>query len=63
MVYDSVNNIYGTAIPLYDTIIKRSIKLAECPAAGRSIYRYAPSGDAAKAYMAFTKEVIQKWEN
>lgn len=63
MVYDSVNNIYGTAIPVYDTIIKRSIKLAECPAAGKSIYRYDPSGDAAKAYMAFTKEVIHKWEN
>ncbi len=42
------------------TKIPRSIKLAEAPSSGRSIFDYAASSTGAKAYEELTKEVL-KW--
>ncbi len=42
------------------TRIPRSIKLAEAPSSGQSIFDYAQSSNGAKAYEELTKEVM-KW--
>jgi chromosome partitioning protein len=49
--YSGKLNIFGSNIPL-------SVKASEISAAGRSIYAHDPSGKAAKAYEALTKEVL-----
>jgi chromosome partitioning protein len=43
---------------VFDTIIPRSIKLAEAPSFGQPISLYAPDSTGAKAYQALASEVI-----
>ena len=44
----------------YRTYIPRNIKLSEAPSVGKSIYDYAINSEGAKAYVALTKEVIDR---
>jgi chromosome partitioning protein len=53
----------GTSLPwadarVFDTRIRRNIKLAECPSFGKSIFRYAPSCAGAVDYSALANEVL-----
>ena len=41
-----------------DTIIPRSVRIAEAPSYGQPITVYAPESSAAMAYMALTKEIL-----
>jgi chromosome partitioning protein len=41
-----------------DTIIPRSVRIAEAPSYGQPITVYAPESSAAVAYMALTKEIL-----
>lgn len=43
---------------VFDSIIPRSVKLAEAPSYGRSILHYAPHSKGAKAYESLAQEVI-----
>ena len=43
---------------IFDSIIPRSVKLAEAPSYGRSILHYDPKSSGAKAYLGLAKEVI-----
>ncbi|MCR4907761.1 MAG: ParA family protein [Lachnospiraceae bacterium] len=43
---------------LYKTRIPRSVRVAEAPLLGVSLYRHDPKGKAAQAYKALTKEVL-----
>ena len=43
---------------VFQTIIPRSIRLAEAPSYGLPIAIYAPSSAAAKAYMGLTREIL-----
>ena len=43
---------------VFDTKIRRNIKLAECPSFGKSIFRYAPNCHGATDYAALANEVI-----
>ncbi len=43
---------------VFDTVVKKTIKFAEAPVLGTSVIKYAPSSDAAKAYRALAKEVL-----
>ncbi len=43
---------------LYKTRIPRSIRVAEAPLLGVSLYRHDPKGKAAQAYRELTKEVL-----
>ena len=43
---------------VFDTKIRRNIKLAECPSFGQSIFRYAPNCHGATDYAALANEVI-----
>ena len=49
---------------VYDTIIPRSVRLAEAPSYGQPISIYAPHSPAAAAYAALTREILaQDGEN
>ncbi|MFL5242455.1 MAG: ParA family protein [Gemmataceae bacterium] len=53
----------GTAAPwskarIFDTRIRRNIKLAECPSFGQSIFGYARSCHGAEDYAALAREVL-----
>jgi chromosome partitioning protein len=43
---------------VFDTKIRRNVKLAECPSFGKSIFRYAPACPGANDYAALANEVI-----
>ncbi|MDJ0306724.1 AAA family ATPase [Dehalobacter sp.] len=50
---------YGDKICVFQTEIPLSIRAAETSAEGKSIFAHDPHGIAAKAYQAFTKEVLE----
>jgi chromosome partitioning protein len=52
----------GTKLPwaearVFDTRIRRNVKLAECPSFGKSIFRYAPNCPGATDYASLANEV------
>lgn len=59
---DSLRQNYGRVIKVYQTVIPVGVKAAETSAAGQSIYSYDRNSTVAKAYEAFTKEVIRDGE-
>lgn len=44
---------------VYNTVIKRSVRLSEAPSHGESIIEYAPKSKGAEVYLQFAKEVCQ----
>ena len=40
--------------------IRNNVAIAEAPAAGQDIFRYAPSSNGAEDYGALVKEIIKK---
>ncbi|NBJ17017.1 MAG: ParA family protein [Dehalobacter sp. 4CP] len=50
---------YGDKLCVFQTEIPLSIRAAETSAEGKSIFAHDPHGIAAKAYQAFTKEVLE----
>jgi chromosome partitioning protein len=49
------NNIFRSVIP-------RTVRLAEAPSFGKSIFHYEPNGKAAKAYERLAREVLDFFE-
>lgn len=43
---------------IFQTRIRRNIKLAECPSFGQSIFGYAPKSNGAEDYLALAREVL-----
>ena len=58
-VRESVVDIYGGAYHVFERPIEYSIKVAECPAAGQSIFEYAPKNAAAESYRGLAREVLR----
>ena len=58
-VRSSVSEIYGDAIHVFERPIEQTIKIAECPAVGKSIFEYAPKNPAADSYRSLAREVLQ----
>ena len=58
----SLKENYGKFIKVYQNVIPVAVKAAETSAAGKSIYSYDKDSIVAKAYQAFTKEVIRDGE-
>ena len=50
------NNIFRTVIP-------RTVRLAEAPSFGQSIFHYEPSGKGARAYERLSRELLDSFEN
>ncbi|MBU0617239.1 MAG: AAA family ATPase, partial [Planctomycetes bacterium] len=44
---------------VFDTTIRRNIKLAECPAFGRTIFDYAPGSNGAEDYGSLARELLE----
>ena len=55
----SVAEIYGQDYHVFERPIEQTIKIAECPAAGKSILEYAPKNPAAESYRSLAREVLQ----
>jgi len=51
-----------TALPglVYETVIPRTVRLAEAPATGQTILEYAPESNGAYAYCALAQEIQQE---
>jgi chromosome partitioning protein len=45
---------------VYETVIPRTVRLAEAPATGQTIFEYAPESNGAFAYQALAQEVIRE---
>jgi len=62
-VEHGVRRLFGDLV--FDTVIHRSIALAEAPSVGQSILTYAPESRAAAEYMALAAEALHRlaaWE-
>ncbi|MCD6094741.1 AAA family ATPase [bacterium] len=66
-MYDIRNNLSHEVVKkvrenfpgkVFETIIPRSVRLAEAPKFGKTIFQYAPESKAAKAYERLAEEVI-----
>lgn len=58
-IRETVVDVYGTKINVFERPIEYSIKLAECPAAGQSIFTYRPRNPAAASYRHLAQEVLR----
>ncbi|MBD3311642.1 MAG: AAA family ATPase [Candidatus Magasanikbacteria bacterium] len=47
---------------IFRTVIPRTVRLAEAPSFGQSIFHYDPKGKGAKAYERLVREVLEKYE-
>ncbi len=45
---------------VFQTVVPRSVRLAEAPSYGRPIARYSPESRGAQAYLALAREVIER---
>jgi chromosome partitioning protein len=43
---------------VFDTVIHRSVRLAEAPSSGEPVLTYSPESKAAAEYRALAKEII-----
>lgn len=57
-VRESVEEVYGAKLRVFNRPIEYSIKVAECPAAGKSILEYDPKNAAADSYVSLAQEVL-----
>lgn len=46
------------AAKVFDTRIRRNVKLAECPSFGKPIFAYAPKSSGAADYASLANEVL-----
>ncbi len=57
-VVNEVRNHFGEQV--FESIIPRSIRLAEAPSYGIPVSLYAPDSSAAKAYAALAREILEQ---
>ena len=57
-VRSGVAEVYGTDFHVFEYPIEYTIKIAECPAVGKSILDYAPKNPAAESYRNLAREVM-----
>ncbi len=48
---------------IFRTVIPRTVRLAEAPSFGKSIFHYEPSGKGAKAYERLVRELLEYFES
>lgn len=57
-IVSSVKTNFGRHLPVLDTVIPATVRLAEVSTADKSIFQHEPRGRAADAYRRLTKEVL-----
>ena len=55
---NTIKETYGCSIPVFQRPIEYSIRVAESPAAGKSILTYEPKNPAARSYRCLAEEVL-----
>lgn len=55
---ESIKNAYGGHVHIFDCIIPKATKAAECPGSGKSIFSYDPHGKVSKAYEQLAREIL-----
>ena len=55
----TVKTNFGKHLPVLDTVIPATVRLAEISTADKSIFQHEPRGRAADAYRSLTKEVLE----
>lgn len=58
-VQQSVREVYGDDMHVFDRPIEYTIRIAECPMAGMSILDYEPGNPAAESYRNLASEVMR----
>ena len=58
-IVNSVKENFGRRLPVLDTVIPATVRLAEVSTADKSIFQHEPRGRAADAYRRLTKEVLE----
>ena len=58
MIEDALRRGIGTKINVFQTMIPFSVRAAECPNEGVSIFKHDPDGKVAEAYRNLTEEVM-----
>lgn len=56
---EKVSKHYGANLRIFNQTIPFSVRAAESPATGKSIYQHDPDGKVAAAYKALTEEVLK----
>ena len=55
----AVKENFGKQLPVLNTVIPATVRLAEISTADKSIFRHEPGGKAAEAYGSLVKEVLE----
>lgn len=55
----AVKENFGKHLPVMQTVIPATVRLAEISTANKSIFYHEPKGKAAKAYRNLTEEVME----
>ena len=58
-IYEMTAEAFEGAIPIYKTLIPRSVQVVEANYAAESIVHYAPQGKVAQAYQSFCSEYLE----
>ncbi|MDP9310572.1 MAG: AAA family ATPase [Chloroflexota bacterium] len=53
---------FSSDLPVFNTVIRRSSKIAESQARHQSVLQYDPKGSGATAYRALAEEISREWE-
>ncbi len=61
-IVESVKENYGKNLPVMDTVIPATVRLAEISTADKSIFLHDPKGRAAEAYRNLVREVMNNGE-
>jgi chromosome partitioning protein len=68
-MYDARTNLSNSVVEevrrffpdrIFETLVPRSVRLAEAPSFGQSIGEYDPSSRGSQAYASFTRELIER---
>ena len=57
-IIELLNDAYGSAVQIYESMIPYSVRAAEASAEGISVYKHSPKCKVAGAYADFAKEVL-----
>jgi chromosome partitioning protein len=59
-IQQQMRDYFGDMV--FDTVIHRTVRLAEAPGAGESVITYAPDSKAAAEYKALSEEILNEHE-
>ena len=58
----AIREHFGQELPIFETVIRRSSKIAESQTRHQSVLQYDPRGNGAQAYRALAEEISRGWE-